>query len=126
MFLNLVVRQQLLQLLVTDQCNLIDFMRRSKTIHKVQKGNTRVERGDLGDCRHIMCLLHTERREHGPSATTDEHRVTVIAVNRERFPGQSAGGDMDHSGKQFTGYFVQIGNVQQESLGSREGSRERS
>lgn len=63
--------------------------------------------------RHIMGFLDAKGAQHGKAAAADEHRVTVISVNRQCFSSERSTRDVNDGGQQLTGNLVQIGNVEQ-------------
>lgn len=95
---NLFPRQQLVQLLIADESNLVDFMRSPESIHEMEEWDPGGEGSHLGNDSHIMCLLDTERADHGKAASTDQHGIGVVAINAESFSSQSPGSNMNDSG----------------------------
>ena len=124
-FFDLVPGHEVPELLIADERNLVDFMGGTKTIHEMQKGNSRVERGDLRNDRHIVCLLHRKGRYHGQSAATDDHRVTVVSIDGKCLTRQRPRGNVDDRGEEFAGNLVKIRNIEQQALRSRKGRGER-
>jgi hypothetical protein len=57
MLLDFVPRHESFQLLVTDEFNFIDFVRGPKAVHEMQKGDSRLEGGHLGNDSHVVGLL---------------------------------------------------------------------
>lgn len=111
MFLDLIKGQQVLELFITDEINLVDFVRGPEAIKEMQKGYTRVESGHLGNDRHIMGLLDIKGAQHGQSASTDQHGITVVTINGQGFSGQSTGCHVDDRWEEFTGDLVEVGDV---------------
>jgi hypothetical protein len=122
---DLVPGHEVLELLIADERNLVDFVRGAKAIHEMQKGYSRVERRDLRNDRHVVCLLHRKGGYHGQSAATDDHRVTVVSIDGQRFTRQRPRGNMDDRGEEFAGNLIKIRNVEQQALRSRERRGER-
>ena len=124
-FLDLVKGQQIVELIITDQGNLVDFVGGTKAIKEMEKGHTRLQRGHLANDSHIMSFLNTKGAEHGEAATSNHHRVRVVSIDGEGFASEGTRGDMDHSGEQFSGDLVKVWNVEQETLGTRKSSGQR-
>jgi hypothetical protein len=92
MLLYLIVGQQRFELRVRNQPNLLNFMRRAKAIHAMQKGHTTVERRHMANDSHVMGLLYGKRADNGPATGTDQHGIGMIAVNGQGFAGQGPTG----------------------------------
>ena len=127
MLFNLVPWQELLQLIIANDLNLVDFVRGPETIHEMQKGNPRVEGGDLANGRHVVGLLYRKTTEHTQTTTTDKHGITMISINGKGFSCQGTRGDVDDCRQQFAGNLVNVGNKEQQTLrgckGRCQGSR---
>jgi hypothetical protein len=124
-FFDLVPWHEIPELLIADERNLVDFVGGAKAIHEMQKGYSRVERRDLRNDRHVVCLLHRKGGYHGQSAATDDHRVTVVSIDGKCLTRQRPRGNVDDRGEEFAGNLVKIGNVEQQALRGREGRGER-
>lgn len=116
MFLYLIVGHECFELPVRDELDLLNFVRRPKAVHAMQKGHATIERRNVANDGHIMGLLDGEGAENGPAAGADQHSIGVVAVNRQGFPRQRATGHVYDGGQQFTGNFVEIGNTKKETL----------
>jgi hypothetical protein len=116
MFLYLIIRHEGFQLRVGNQLDLLYFMGRAKSIHAMKKGHATVERRHVTNDGQIMGLLHGKRAQNGPATGTDQHGITMVAVNGERFAGQRPTGHVYNGREQFAGNFVEIGDAEQQSL----------
>ena len=82
MLIDLIPGHQNSKLIVVNKRNLVDLVRGSESIHKVKERDTIIQRGDLRNDCHIVSLLDAEGGDEGQAASSTEHRVGVVAVNR--------------------------------------------
>lgn len=101
-------------------------MRRTKAIHEMKKWHSRLERRNLRNDGHVMSFLNTKAGQHGQAATTDQHGITVVAVNGQGFASESTRRHVDDGRKQLAGNLVQIGNIEQQALRRSKGRGESS
>lgn len=116
MGINLVLRQQLEKLLIAHQRDFIDLVRGSESIHEVQKGNPRVQCRHLTNNGHVMGFLNTETRDHREATSSNQHRVTVVSIDRKRLSRKGSRGDMYDRRQKLSGDLVEVGNVEQQAL----------
>ena len=105
--------------LVADGLNLAYLVRGAEAVEEMDEGNARLERGDLRHGGKIRHFLHGVRGQHRPSGRAAGHHVAVIAEDRERVRGQSAGRNVHRSRGQLTGNLEHVGNHQQQALRGR-------
>ena len=115
---------QLAQLVVGQRGDLRDFMAGAEAIEEVHEGDAALERGGMGDGRHVVRFLDVVGRQQGPTAGTDAHDVAVITEDRQGVGGQTAGRHVEDRRDQLTGNLVHVGDHQQQALGRREGRRQ--
>ena len=82
MLIDLIPGHQNSKLIVVNERNFVNLMRGSEPIHKVKERDTRIQRGDLRNDCHIVSLLDAEGGDEGQAASSTEHRVGVVPVNR--------------------------------------------
>ena len=110
---------------VVDRVDLLDFMAGTEAIKEVQEGHAGLQRGQMGDQRHIHRFLNGGRSQHGKAGLAAGHDVLMIAEDGQGMGGQGAGRYMEHAGQQLAGDLVHVGDHQQQALGGGEGGGQR-
>lgn len=123
MRINLRLRQHLLERVITERGNFVDFVRGPETVEEMNKRHAAVETGNLRNQREILRFLHAGGREQGATGLAYGHHIRMIAKNGQRVGGYGARSDMQHERRQFTGQLVQRRDHQQQTL--RRGERGR-
>ena len=98
----------------------------AKAVEKVQKGHPRLEGRHLGDGGKVLGFLHRKGRQQRKSGRAGAHHIRVVAENRQRMGGDGPRRDMETKRQQLAGDLVQVGDHQQEPLGSGERGGDRS
>ncbi len=101
------------------------FVGRAKAIKEMQYRDATVERGSLGDQRHVVGFLHGIGCHHRKTGATGGHHVAVIGKNRQGLRRNRTRGNVKHRGSQLPCNLVHIGQHQQQPLGRGEGGGER-
>ena len=122
---NIFLFQQCQDGLVRDCLGLVDFVRGAKSVKEVEERDARLQRGQVGDQRHIAGLLHRIGRQHGIAGGAAGHHIRVVAKNRERMGRDGARRYMNHIRRQFARNFVHVGDHQQQPLRRRKCGAER-
>lgn len=60
MFLYALEGHEIFQLFIADQLNLIDLVRRAKTIHEMKEGHPTLQSSNLCNDCHVMGFLNTK------------------------------------------------------------------
>ncbi|MPM60817.1 hypothetical protein SDC9_107671 [bioreactor metagenome] len=101
--------------------DLLNLVAGAETVVKVDKGNTGLDGGQMGDGRQIHDLLHTGGRHHGHTGGAAAHHILVVTEDVIGVLGHGTSRHMKHSGHQMTSHDVQVGNHQQQSLRGSKG-----
>ena len=112
------------QLIVGNDFDFVDFVRRAETVKEVHERNTGFHRGVLSNRRHILRFLNVVGAQHRKARLTASHHVGVIAENRQSVRSDGARGDVHNERSQFARDFVQVRNHQQQALRRRESRRQ--
>ncbi|MNH17447.1 hypothetical protein D3C79_771190 [compost metagenome] len=116
MRINRFLRQHLAQGIVAQRDDLVDFMRGTETIKKVNKRQATVEARRLRNQRKVLRLLHVTGAQHGAAGLAYRHHVGMVAENRQCVRSDGTCGDVQNKRRQFTGQFVQRRDHQQQAL----------
>ena len=111
--------------LVVDQFDLLDFVRRAESVKEVQKGNAGLDGRQVGHQPEVHDLLHRCRGQQGKAGLADRHDVLVIAEDGQGVGGDGPRGHVHDTRQQLAGHLVHVGNHQQQSLRGREGGGQR-
>ena len=115
-FLQSLVVNQLAKLLHISSLNLLNFMRGAEAVEEVYERHAAFDSGEVCHRSEVHDFLDAAGGQHGEARLTAGHHVGMVAENRQSLSCQSAGRDVEHARKQFTGNLVHIGNHQQETL----------
>ncbi len=104
-----------------------NFVARSEAVEEVYKGNLRTERGEMSDESKVHNFLNGAVANHSKARLAASHNVRMVAENVKGVSSQSARRNMHNHGHKLAGYFVHIGNHQEQALrrGVRAGKRAR-
>ena len=116
-----VVVDQRPQVVVVEQGDLVDLVRRAEPVEEVQERHPGPQRGGVGDGGEVVRLLHAAGGEHRPAGGAGVHHVAVVAEDRQGVRGDRAGGDVDRARRQLAGDLEHVRHHQQQAL--RRGER---
>ena len=110
---------------IGQQSELVDLMRGAEAVEEMDEGHPRLQRGRLGDQRHVVRFLHRTGRQQAEAGGADRHHVLMVAEDRQALGRQRAGGDVEHRRGQLAGDLVHVGDHQHEPLRRGEGGGQR-
>ena len=116
MLSDLILRQQGANSVIRQRGDFVDFVRSTETIKEMNKRHPALQGGDMRDQREILRFLNAAGAQHGAPGLADRHHIGMVAENRQRVGGDSAGGDVQDKRHQLAGQFVQRGDHQQQAL----------
>ena len=102
--------QQLIQILVIHNLNLLDFVGGTEAIEEVQEGHAALNCSQMSHSGQVHNLLYRGFSQHSKACLTASHNVLMITKNIQGAGGQSASGNMENTGQQFTGNFIHVRN----------------
>ncbi|MPM12584.1 hypothetical protein SDC9_58937 [bioreactor metagenome] len=106
------------QVLVVPHGNLLNLMGGAESVKEVHEGNAALNSGQMGHRAEVHDLLHVALAQQGKAAGAAGHHVGMVTENVQRMGGHRTGGNMEHSGQQFAGHLVHVGDHQQQTLRS--------
>ena len=118
------VRYQRLQILITERCNLGNFMGGPEPIEEMHHRHPAFQGHGMADCGHILSFLNRSRRQQGKTGTAGTHHIRMVAENGQSMGGNAAGGNVHAERRQLAGNLVQIGQHQQQPLGGGKGGHQ--
>ena len=98
---------------VGEDFDLADLVRRAESVEEVHERNARRQRGALRDEREVVHFLYGARTEHRPAGHPGGHDVGMIAKDRERLGRQRAGRDVEYRRRQLAGDLEHVRDHQQ-------------
>ena len=98
---DVVVADQRPDVVLVEDGDLVDLVRRPEAIEEVQERDPRPQRGGVRDEREVVRLLDRAGGEHRPARRPRVHHVAVVAEDRERVGRDRPGRDMDDGGRQL-------------------------
>ena len=116
MLSDFLLRQQGANRVVRQRGDFVDFVRSAETIKEMNKRHPALQGGDMRDQREILRFLNAAGAQHGAPGLTHGHHIGMVAEDRQRVGGDSAGGDVQDKRHQLAGQFVQRGDHQQQAL----------
>ena len=122
---NLLGREQLGHVLVSDLVDLLNLVRGTEAVEEVQERHGALQRGDMGDERHVLRLLNGVGSQHRKAGLAAGHHVGVVAEDRQRVVSQRTSAHVEDAGQQLAGDLVHVRDHQQQALrrGERRGER---
>ena len=122
---NLLGREQLGHVLISDLVDLLNLVRGTEAVEEVQERHGALQRGDMGDERHVLRLLNGVGSQHRKAGLAAGHHVGVVAEDRQRVVGQRTSAHVEDAGQQLAGDLVHVRDHQQQALGRGERRGER-
>jgi len=116
--------EEALHIGIVEEFDLLDFVRSTETVEEGQERDFALERGEMSHDREVMSFLNGGGTGHGEAGRAAGHNVRVVAENRQRLGGQSAGGNMEHGRQHFAGDLVHVRDHQEQTLRSGIGGGE--
>ena len=107
MGVDLRLRQQIQDSIVSQRDDFIDLMRGAEPIKEMNKRNPAFECGDMRNEGKVLSFLNAAGAQHGATGLPHGHDVGMIAKNRERVGGNGTCSNMQNEGGQLTRKFVQ-------------------
>ena len=96
----------------------------AESVKEVDERYTAFDSAKVGYGAEIHDLLYATLAEHGESCLTAGHDVAVVSKDTQGVGCYGTGADVENAGEQLSGYFVHVGNHEQQALGSSKGGRE--
>ncbi len=125
MSLDELLGHQRAQVVVGEQLDRVQLVRRPEPVEEVHERHPRLERRGLRDQRQVVGLLHRGRGEQREAGLANGHHVRVVAEDRQPLRRERAGGHVQHRRRQLAGDLVHVGDHQQQPLRSGERRRQR-
>ena len=113
------------QVVVREQVDRVQLVRRSEPVEEVHERNPCPERRGLCHERHVMRFLYRRRGKQRETGLSHSHHVGVVAEDRQALRRERACGDVQHGRRQLAGDLVHVRDHQQQALGGRERRRQR-
>ena len=96
MGLNQVHVDHRLGFIFTKLLDLVDFVRSAESIEEMDKGDSALQRGCIGDESHVLGFLNASGSQQAPARGSAGHHVAVVAENRQRMSCHRSSGDVEH------------------------------
>ena len=105
--------------------DLLDLVGGAEAVEEVHERNLRLERGRVGDHRHIVGFLNRVGAEHREAGLTAGHDVALVTEDAEALARERTSGHVEDGRAEFAGDLVHVRDHEEETLRRREGRRER-
>ena len=113
---DVAVANERAQVVVVEQRDLVDLVRRAEAVEEMQERHARAEGRGVGDQREVVRLLHGTCREHRPTGRAGVHDVAVIAEDRQRVRGDRARGNMHDARSELSRDLEHVRDHEQQAL----------
>ena len=105
---NLLGREQLGHVLISDLVDLLNLVRGTEAVEEVQERHGALQRGDMGDERHVLRLLNGVGSQHRKAGLAAGHHVGVVAEDRQRVVSQRTSAHVEDAGQKLAGDLVHV------------------
>ena len=113
------------EVFVAQLLDLVDLVRGAEAVKDVQERDACLERGRVGDRRHVHYFLDGAGKELRPTGAARRHDVAMVAKDGETLGCNRARRNVKDGGSQFARNLVHVGDHQQQALAGGEGRRQR-
>ena len=109
------------EILVVPDRDLLDLVRGTETVKKVEERNTALDGGQVSHSAEIHDLLLVGFCHHGKSGLAASVDVRVVAEDVQRMGGHATSRDVNDAGEKFACDLIHIRNHEKKSLRCRVG-----
>ena len=114
----------ILQILIIPGLDLLNLMGGTESVEEVDERNLSLDGCAVCNRGQVHNLLYAGLAEHRCSGLTAGVHIGVISEDGQRVACKSTGRYVKYARQLLAGYFVEVRNHQQQTLGCRKGSRQ--
>ena len=109
------------EVLDIEALDLLDLVRGTETVEEVDERHAGLDRSQVSHTGQVHHLLYRSLGQHGETGLARRHHVLVVTEDAQRVAGNGARRNVEHTGEEFTGDLVHVGNHEQQALRCGEG-----
>ena len=117
--------EQLAEVIIIDELDFLDLMRRAETIEEVDERHAALDGHEMRDGGEVHDLLHAGLGQHRAPRLAGSHDILMVTEDIQARCSQRTCGDVEHARQQLASNLIQVRDHQQETLRCRVRRRQR-